>query len=78
MKALRRARRLDLIRNVLRGPNPEARFYAMTAIERLRAATPEDRAVFTRIKALPIKITNCTGCMFSSGSTEDARRAVAE
>jgi hypothetical protein len=77
-KALRVAHRLDLIRNVLRGPNPEARVYAARALERLGPVTPDDKAVIDKVIALPVKVTSCTGCMFSAGSTQDALRALDE
>jgi hypothetical protein len=76
MKALRAAGRLDLIRNVLRGPNPEARIYALATLKELGAVDAQDRAVIDRIMALPIKIESCEGCDFASGTIKDALEAL--
>jgi hypothetical protein len=66
------ARRIDLIRNILRGPNPEARIYAAWALERLGAVAPADQTVIAAVMNLPISINTCSGCIFSSGGPRAA------
>jgi hypothetical protein len=75
-EALRSARRIDLLRNVLRGPNPEARVYALSALRQLDALDAKDRASVERLTALPIKVRNCFGCTFGSGTLQEALRAL--
>jgi hypothetical protein len=72
-KALRSARRIDLLRNVLRGPNREARVYALEALRKLGALDAQDRAVAERIAAAPIEVTTCSGCVYAK---EPLSRAV--
>lgn len=75
-EALRAARRIDLLRNVLRGPNPEARVYALRALRQLDALDAQDRASIERFTALPIKVRHCIGCNFADGTIQEALRAL--
>jgi hypothetical protein len=75
-KALRAAGRLDLIRNVLRGPNPEARVYALAILKAMRAADAQDRTVIDHLSALPIEIESCRGCDFGRSTIKDALQAL--
>jgi len=70
-QALRSARRFDLLRNVLRGPNPEARVYALKALEQTGTSTG-DRAAIEAVSTLPLKITTCTGCIYFHGTINEA------
>src|SRR6185295_14016273 len=58
-KSLSSARRFDLLRNVLRGPNPEARVYALKALEQAGAAGATERAAIEVVRALPAKVRAC-------------------
>lgn len=66
-EALLKAKRVDLLNNILRGPSPEGRVYAVQALEALRAkgvALGEaDQVAIAKVKALPILINACAGCM---------------
>ena len=73
-RALRSARRIDLLRHVLRGPNPEARVYALEALGRLRALDAADRAVAERLAAAPMKVTTCNGCIYDKEPMDRALR----
>jgi hypothetical protein len=70
-KALRSSRRFDLLRNVLRGPNPEARVYALKALGQTGTST-DDRAAIEAVSTLPLKITTCSGCNYSQGTINEA------
>jgi hypothetical protein len=61
---------------VFRGPNPEARVYAVAALRQLKAVSASDRAVIDRLTALPLKVTNCVGCLFSKGTVAEALRTL--
>src|SRR4029079_11851038 len=71
-KSLSSARRFDLLRNVLRGPNPEARVYALKALEQAGAAGAPERAAIEAVRALPAKVRACGGCDYHSGTTAEA------
>jgi hypothetical protein len=73
-KALRSARRIDLLRNVLRGPNPEARVYALEALRKLRALDAADRSIAERLAAAPLKVTTCSGCIYDKEPMDRALR----
>jgi hypothetical protein len=60
---LEKAGRLDLLRNVLRGPNPEGRVYAAQALRRHQPLTPDDASVIEKIRTQPTIIFGCSGCM---------------
>jgi len=67
VEALLAAKRPDLVRRALRGPNPEGRVYAAQAL--LRSETrpsAEDRAAIAAIRALDVPIRCCDGCEVSS------------
>ncbi len=57
------ARRRDLLRNVLRGPNPEARFYAAGVLLTWRYVVDEDWKAIDALEALPIDLDTCSGCI---------------
>ena len=70
--ALIEKERWDLIRNVLRGPNPEARIYAAEALLRPNAPiTAADRETIARIRSLPILISICRGCEVTEAQAAD-------
>lgn len=60
--ALVAARRLDLLRAVLHGPNPEARVYAAHALTEHGALEPADVATIETLRRLPMKLMTCQGC----------------
>lgn len=66
-EALQKARRVDLLGNILRGPNTEGSVYAAQALESLAAGgltlSARDREAIAKVKALPILISACSGCM---------------
>jgi hypothetical protein len=63
-RALAGARRADLLADVLRGPNPEARVYAARALLAGFGDTlePADRAAINIVRDLAIPILACSGC----------------
>ncbi|MBS1807332.1 MAG: hypothetical protein JST84_03965 [Acidobacteria bacterium] len=69
MEALRKAGRMDLIENVLRGYNPGGRVYAALAfLEQQRRGVwlpPEVQETIRKLSALKITITTCEGCIVS-------------
>jgi hypothetical protein len=71
---LEKQRRVDLFRNVLRGPNPEGRVYAAQALTDLQAMRPEDGAVVAKLASLPIPIMTCGGCTYWHQSSAAALR----
>lgn len=70
MNQLREAGRIDLIRNVLHGPNPGARIFAAQALIDLagnqQRLDPADRATIETLRHLGIPIRVCRGCIISS------------
>lgn len=75
IELLKDAGRFDVIRNVLRGANPEGRIYAAKALleslEPVAAPTPSDLAVIERIRGLDIPISVCGGCTFYEQSASE-------
>jgi hypothetical protein len=65
--ALVKAGRWDLVRLAARGPSPEGRVYAARALLGRPPAnlTDDDRQVLERIRALPVPIEVCSGCLVS-------------
>lgn len=57
------AQRDDLLRNVLHGPNPEARVYAAWGLSKLEAVTESDRNIIDKLRHLNIRLEACYGCM---------------
>jgi hypothetical protein len=65
------ARRVDLLRNVLRGPNPEARLYAARGLRELGALSDADRALTLKLRKLKLPLVNCSGCMVHRETSEE-------
>ena len=66
-----KAERFDLIRAVLRGPNPEGRAYAAQALLENKQATAEDKEVIQKLAASTIPIYVCAGCkVYTKSFTE--------
>lgn len=65
--ALAAAGRLDLLRIVLRGANPEGRVYAARELLKRRAAgerlSNADLAALRAVRALEVPISTCAGCL---------------
>ncbi len=72
MLTLIAAKRIDLLRNVLRGPNPGGRIYAAQALRQLRAMSPQDEAIVAALASSSTPVTLCNGCMFSEKTSADA------
>jgi len=72
---LRLLKRIDLIRTVLRGPNPAARVYAKRALVELAAVSPVDQAIIDRLATLPVSLRRCSGCTYGSVTSAVAFRA---
>jgi hypothetical protein len=68
---LQSEKRVDLLRNVLRGPNPGGRMYAFRALTRLKALRAEDEAVVKALSSTETPVQTCHGCMFSTETTAD-------
>ena len=62
--ALVTAGRFDLLRAVLRGPNPEARVYAAHALSEHGALEPADAATIAILARLPFQLVTCDGCLW--------------
>jgi hypothetical protein len=71
VRALRSSRRFDLLRNVLRGPNPEARVYALKVLRQMEVSAG-DRTAIEAVSALPVKITTCSGCTYFDATISEA------
>jgi len=65
------ARRADLLRNVLRGPNPEARLYAARGLRELGALSDADRALTLKLRKLKLPLVNCSGCTIHREPSEE-------
>jgi hypothetical protein len=65
------ARRADLLRNVLRGPNPEARLYAARGLRELGALSGPDHAVTLKLRKLKLPLATCSGCMVGHDEGEE-------
>ncbi len=68
------ARRFDLLRNVLRGGNPEGRLYAAWVLEAANALEPADQAIAEKLAKLPIEIKTCRGCIFGFEPSGEAAK----
>jgi hypothetical protein len=62
--SLARAKRYDLLRNVLRGACPEGRLYAAWALETAKALAWSDRAVVEQLGRSPLEVMVCRGYWF--------------
>jgi|CZKU01.1.fsa_nt_gi hypothetical protein len=56
MATLERAKRYDLLRGVLRGPNPEGRALATLALEEAGELTADDRHTVKALAQVPVAI----------------------
>jgi hypothetical protein len=78
LEALVKARAAALLRALLRSPNPEGRVYAVEGLERLakegEALTDVDRAAIAAIKASPILIRGCSGCIVETATAGEVLR----
>jgi hypothetical protein len=71
-RALVEAGRFDLLRAVLRGPNPEARVFAAHALGAHAALGATDAAAIARLAALPLELRTCEGCLYSASDWNGA------
>jgi hypothetical protein len=71
MESLLKGGRHDLLRNVLRGPNPEGRAYAAIGLFRAGQLAPLDRLALEALQNEPPSLQTCSGCMLSTASTRD-------
>jgi hypothetical protein len=62
--SLARAKRYELLRNVLRGASPEGRLYAAWALDNAKALVWNDRAVVEQLARSPLEVTICRGYWF--------------
>ena len=67
VQALARAKRLDLLHNVLCGINPEGRVYAAEAFLEMAKSgltlSNADKVAISKVRSLPIPIKACEGCV---------------
>ena len=68
IRALVEAGRFDLVRAALRGFNPEGRVYAAHALLEREEIDPRDEAAISELRALPVEITICHGCLVTKTS----------
>jgi hypothetical protein len=72
--------RLDLVRAVLRGMNPEGRAWAAWALlERANRGAeldPADRTAIEKLRKLPIELVTCQGCTMATARFDDALRKI--
>lgn len=61
-EALTKAGRFDLLRSILRGPNPESRVYAAHALTNAGALEAADRTAIENLARRPVTIVTCSGC----------------
>jgi hypothetical protein len=59
---LLRAKRADLLRDALRGPNAEGRVYAALGLHQLDALAEADKKVVETLMNHNIQVNTCTGC----------------
>ncbi len=71
-RALVEAGRFDLLRAVLRGPNPEARVFAAHALGARAALDATDAAAIATLAALPLELRTCEGCLFGASDWNGA------
>ena len=78
IESLVKARAIGPLRALVRSPNPEGRLYALEGLERLakggEALTDADRATIATIKASPVPIHDCAGCLVSTDTAAEALR----
>ena len=78
LETLVKAGAAGALRALLRSPNPEGRVYALEGLERLakegEALTDADRAAIAAIKASPVPIHDCSGCLVSTDTAAEALR----
>jgi hypothetical protein len=65
MDTLCASQRYDLMRAILRGPNPEGRTYAALALLEHDKVDSQDATVIQKLKSLSIPIQVCRGCIVS-------------
>lgn len=75
-RVLVKAERFDLLRAVLRGPNPEARVYAAHALTEHGPLDEADAATIERLACLPMEL-RCYDLLFGRGSWDEALLALA-
>ena len=76
--ALADAGRVDLLRAVLRSPNPEARVYAAHALLRRGPLDRVDADAITKLERQPTRIWICEGCEHSLTDWTGALRVLGE
>jgi hypothetical protein len=64
------ARRADLLRNALRGPNPEGRLYAARGLRDLEVLSTADHAAIGKLRKLELPLATCHGCMVGHEGSE--------
>jgi hypothetical protein len=73
--ALFKARRIDLIENILRGYNPGGRVHAALALLKLEEQgfhlNDEIRATIKKVSELDIEILTCSGCIYSRKTAKE-------
>jgi hypothetical protein len=71
LEALVKARCVTLLRALLRSPSPEGRVYAVEGLRRLRAvgAPDPDAGVVALLRASPVLVASCRGCIVSDDSS---------
>lgn len=62
------AKRIDVLRSLLRSPNPESRVYAAIGLKTLakndqKLLSADDLDAIEKVKNLPIEISSCGGCL---------------
>jgi hypothetical protein len=76
VERLVRAKRKDLLENILRGYNPEARIMAVIGLYALESAgmalSPATKKSMETVLDLPVHVSYCAGCIVSSESGRDA------
>jgi len=81
-EAIVAAKRADLLRLLLRSPNPEGRVYAVEGLLRLEEGgeklTDADRAAMKAIRSAPTRIHCCAGCLVYDETAETALRQMHE
>ncbi len=66
------ADRLDLLRAILRGPNPEARVFAAHALLRQGTLDPADATTIAKLATLDLRLQICEGCTFGESDWSGA------
>lgn len=76
--ALLRAGRIDLLRRVLRGPNPEGRIYAAWALRRAQGEplSPADAETISRVRASKHHVNVAEGCSSGRATPQKALEAL--